>query len=512
MLKDDYLTFIALWLALETISMVTPLCIAVTVLRLVSNHLVPVPAIFAHLALLETLFYLFFFLPRRYVLDQLPPAFTPRTREERRELFYKCIETIPDLNRWFSIWFKGLEVSLLLRENVKTFLAWGFFNKTRVDVEDDEELEEYLREIEMRTGRSYPSGSNQLEPCRVSTDRLCIQHKPLIYYMLTVSIADTLCHILMSNMSFTHYRLPITSAFRMFPLRPLALCSGTISPSPKLSYWYRPHMSRKHSPLLFIHGIGIGLQLYTGLLHALLAQIGRGCEDGQIGILALEIMPISFRITDTLMPREEMVDEIRNILAFHGWTDFVIVAHSFGSILATHLLRRLTRECPTQKHSLVLVDPVTLSIHFAEIPYNFIYRKPRNASELLCSFASRDIGVCPSIMRLFDWTQNVLWLEEIADRPVVVFLAGKDVIIDAEKLRQYLKKNGFMDSSSAKLEVNGRSELNKRTCDGRIVFHRDYNHGEILIRSQGNQELVDAIIQASRQNVWLDRMVKRRLL
>lgn len=51
-------------------------------------------------------------------------------------------------------------------------------------------------------------------------------------------------------------------------------------------------------------------------------------DDGQVGIIVLEIMPVSFRITSEALSREKMCHEIRLILAFHGWEEFMLISHS----------------------------------------------------------------------------------------------------------------------------------------------------------------------------------------
>ena len=48
---------------------------------------------------------------------------------------------------------------------------------------------------------------------------------------------------------------------------------------------------------MFIHGIGIGLYPYIKFLADLNAEDGKDSLDGQVGIIAIEIMPISSRIT-----------------------------------------------------------------------------------------------------------------------------------------------------------------------------------------------------------------------
>lgn len=51
--------------------------------------------------------------------------------------------------------------------------------------------------------------------------------------------------------------------------------------------------------------------------------------DGELGIIAVEIMPVSFRITGEALQKDEMCHEIHCILKAHGWEKFVLVSHSW---------------------------------------------------------------------------------------------------------------------------------------------------------------------------------------
>jgi len=59
-----------------------------------------------------------------------------------------------------------------------------------------------------------------------------------------------------------------------------------------------------------------------------MAKIETANNDEQVGIIALETMPISFRITIEALPREEMCREIQRILNFHCWDEFMLISHS----------------------------------------------------------------------------------------------------------------------------------------------------------------------------------------
>lgn len=77
-----------------------------------------------------------------------------------------------------------------------------------------------------------------------------------------------------------------------------------------------------------MHGIGIGLYPYINFLADLNPDIGGELLDGQVGVIAIEIMSVSSRITSEAMSKEEMCDEIRLILTAHGWEKVVLVSHS----------------------------------------------------------------------------------------------------------------------------------------------------------------------------------------
>jgi hypothetical protein len=110
--------------------------------------------------------------------------------------------------------------------------------------------------------------------------------------------------------SFNFHRTSLLQFPTIFPFRPLALLSPHLSPAKTLTYWHRPHTSKTRLPILFIHGIGIGLYPYVDFL----AELNVGDEtdglDGELGIIAVEIMPVSFRITSEALQKDEMCHEI----------------------------------------------------------------------------------------------------------------------------------------------------------------------------------------------------------
>jgi len=138
--------------------------------------------------------------------------------------------------------------------------------------------------------------------------------------------------------SFHFHRLALRRFFTVFPLRPLTLLSTHRSPAKTLTYWHRPHTSKTRLPVLFVHGIGIGLYPYVNFLAQINQTKEDRAEDGEIGIIAIEIMPVSFRLTGAALEKDQLCGEVLQILQKHGWDKIVLVSHSYGTIQLSRFL------------------------------------------------------------------------------------------------------------------------------------------------------------------------------
>lgn len=288
---------------------------------------------------------------------------------------------------------------------------------------------------------------------------------------------DLITYVTARHLGLQHYRLPLRDSLTVFPFRPHTLQSQHVSPSDQISYWYRPHTSATRLPVLFIHGIGAGMRTYTGFFRDFMQA--DSSTDGQTGIIAIELMQISMRITKGMPTRSQMLAEIFRILQHHGWDKFVIMGHSYGTIIATHILQEL--KGTGRVGAMVLVDPVTLSIHWGGIPYNFLYRPPRKASEWqLHYFASTDMCVAHTITRRFDWSENVLWKDEMRGQAIAVALAGEDIIVDPYALQEYLLADDELKPRSYKSTDLYGDGQNHDTSGLDVIWFDGINHSEMF--------------------------------
>ncbi|KAI9768078.1 MAG: hypothetical protein M1840_005112 [Geoglossum simile] len=423
----------------------------------------------------ETAFYLLVYLPRKRVL-QRPARHPPRLeRNERRELLQRCLEEVHDPDQYLSKWFLDAPLSEIKRENIKEFFRWVLLNTEVADPDDDGELEGYVRQLEEAFGRKLEDGRGSAKCLRLTLDRVKMVHRSLLWYLI-VFVVDSTTHISMLYYKFQYHRTPITRFPLVFPFRPLTLFTTRHSPVRSLSYWHRPHTSRTKLPVLFIHGIGIGLWPYVNFLAAL----GGGADDeddGDIGVIALEILPVSFRIAGAALSREDMCRQIQTILLRHGFEKFVLVAHSYGSVITTHLLKN--PEVASQISSIVLVDPVSILLHLPDVAYNFTYRTPKHANEWqLWYFASRDMSVAQTLFRRFFWAENILWKEDILGQRVTVFLGGRDLIVDTQKVGSYLTR--LPGSGDEETTWNAHPEGWKGEDGLSVVWCEELDHAQIF--------------------------------
>lgn len=297
-------------------------------------------------------------------------------------------------------------------------------------------------------------------------------------------LVDTITAVRLRFAGYMLFRTHIRSSLAIFPPRLASLTSRNISPAPNLSYWYRPHTSRTRLPILFIHGIGIGLHPYVEFLDEM-KKLDTP-EDGQVGIIAIELMPISFRITDPMPAKDEMCRQINMILERHGFDKVVLASHSYGSVISTHLIHNSVTAAKIGP--MIFIDPVTFLLHLPDVAYNFTARLPRRANEhQLYYFASTDMMVAYTLARHFFWAQNILWKEDLRGHDVTVSLGGRDLIVDTHTLGKYLN-NADLKSEDHNWKDSEWTEHGIET-----IWWPTVDHAQVFERKDGRAKLVEVL-------------------
>ncbi|KAG8213576.1 hypothetical protein J3R82DRAFT_10243 [Butyriboletus roseoflavus] len=416
-------------------------------------------------ASLEAVFFICIYLPRRYHL-QKAANHPGLSREERQALLHRCCECLGSAD-YPSGWF--FQSRAFQKKNVLEWLLWALFSTSmNANWEEwEDEIGEYVATVEKVLGQALPDGYNKDTPCmRLTLDPVPMLHRPLLWYLI-VGVIDFMTSLGLYVHGFRHYS--DKGFLQSFPLRPLTLFSRS-SNVEGLSYWYRPHRSLEENPVLFLHGIGIGLYPYANFIADLASQ------HPDVGIIVPEFLSISARITCPPLSRHATIIAIQQILDTHSLQRIVIAAHSYGTAITAQLLR-----CPDLAPRIaatLFVDPTPFLLHLPDVAYNFVYRSPRSANEwLLWYFASRDPDVSRTLSRHFFWAENILWKEDLRDKVVAVALSGQDQVVNAEAVRRYLtgEDEGTTYWRSGRLEVLWYSEL-----DHAMVFHTREQWGRLI--------------------------------
>jgi len=297
--------------------------------------------------------------------------------------------------------------------------------------------------------------------------------------------------------------------FKSLPIRPWSILTFYRSPSPQISYWHLPHTSPDHIPVLFIHGVGVGLHFYLNFFKDFLTEL----RPQGIGMIALEILPISSRITGPFPQEEQTAQQIRKILDKHGWTRCIVMSHSYGSVVAAHLLH--DRSTKDMIGPMIFVDPVAFSFHPPEVAWNFLRRKPTTASEIeLQYFASTDPDVAYTLTRRFIWSENSLWREDVEQRAIApggpqnrctLTLAGKDIITDTNTLGCYLTRSQVNDEPWYEQENALNDEWKGSNWTGKapleVIWFPELNHAEVFDDAKDRKVLFQVLEMYSRDGV-----------
>jgi pimeloyl-ACP methyl ester carboxylesterase len=363
----------------------------------------------------EAAFYLWFIWYAEYIQRAAvhPPM---RTRDERLDLFNRVRAEIHDFESFLRGWFCGARPEDVGLEELKKWINWAFWEGRAGATEDkgeDAEIDEYVSRIEQLVGKPFQDGPGTAKSLRLTLDPITIQPRTLAWYSLMM-LADTVAILLLKIKGYKYYRRTLAGVAAVFPPRPAALCTRKVSIAPSLSYFLRKHTSKTRLPVIYLHGIGIGILPHIDVLDDLHTALNKGAgPEDQVGILAVEILQISSRLTGPIPRRAEFITQLTTLINHHfGHGRVVLVAHSYGTVLSSHVLR--DPHLSSRISGTLLIDPVSILLHMPDVAYNFTMRPPVRAQEWeLWWFGSKDPQVAHTLGRHFFWSECVLWRDDI---------------------------------------------------------------------------------------------------
>ncbi|KAI8647761.1 Alpha/Beta hydrolase protein [Parasitella parasitica] len=442
----------------------------------VSTNIITLTVIWA---CLEIAFFVYF-VNALQKLQQTTKPKKPLDQSERTSLFWNCVHTIPDLSTWAEGWFyykndcSHPKFSEIKRENLALWFAWAFWHEhldiVRQNKEWADEIEWMLITTEEWFHVKFAKGLNaNLQCIRLSLDPLEAVHRPLIVYVglyMITAIFNTA--FLEWSWGFTHSRATIHGIEWGGPLAfvhdvvsgikktVVSITSDSYARHHKkqfrlkhLSYWYRAPTdgSTTRTPLVFIHGIGAGVICYTEFVRQL-ANFDRP-------IFLIELPYVAMHMVDHVPTAAETVLEINEMLQTYGYENAIFVSHSLGTGVSSWILNR----APNIVAGVVMIDPICFLLHYHNVAFNFVHRKPKTLFEHLMHFgAARELYISNYISRHFQWFETIFFTQPANVQPATlpplpteknsplanasIFLSEKDGIVGSGPVLEYLLARG----------------------------------------------------------------------
>lgn len=367
----------------------------------------------ATLFLAEVLFFLWFRVKLRQAQRLVPP---PKVSlEDRNYILGQMLDHSKVHSMWDQVkgWYLNQEGEgvhsphELGRLDLLELLAWAFFYKHLCDL-DRVEMD-WCEYASLKVIEDFGIDSKQrpertgVRCIKHTLDQISAIHRPLVFYLAIFALRQV------------HGLILRARGFRRG--RHQGLC-----------YWHR--LSQKSAddagdgdgtePLIFFHGIGLGLVMYEPLLLRLPSHQQ----------VLFEMPWISMNPWAQVPSPQEYSQWVVEALQSHGIQRCVAFGHSFGSLPVAWLIRRY----PRQISRTILVDPVAMYLNLPDVCVNFLYKKPRSLNgKMMQLFGAREFGIANTLMRHFFWTDSVLF-PEMLPRGSSVILMEKDRILPVKAI------------------------------------------------------------------------------
>ncbi|GLC43385.1 hypothetical protein PLESTF_000427800 [Pleodorina starrii] len=379
-------------------------------------------------------------------LNAQPVPHRPPAHNNPRDVFDRFIRDQKALSRYINImdmiskWHWDVPISQLTRGNVADLLCYGFYYRSPQQLADEglgHLPDQLVSELEAAWGVTFSAGP--YVPRRLMThlwEPVRCFPRPLAFYA-GVEVLIALKHVMLQAAGF---RAHMHQGLRYYTYGLPAPASSSSSATPPSHHNPSPSSQSPASvadaatpsaaaaaPILFLHGVGLGLLPYLNFLLRL-SSLGRP-------VLAVEVRHLSMRACTEVPEEDEVVAAIAGAMAAHGVRHVHAVAHSYGTFMASRLVH-LHRPAVA---SLTLVDPVCFVMFSGKLIHNFVYRNPLQGASAITWFIARDLAHAVSVSRRFYWSLLNLWPDQLPDH-TLVSLSAQDELVPVQEVLTMLQE------------------------------------------------------------------------
>ncbi|KAJ9048581.1 hypothetical protein DSO57_1033644 [Entomophthora muscae] len=319
------------------------------------------------------------------------------------ETCHRVKENVGDMQQMMGQWLLEKPKGETYQEHFSEWISWLMFDREEESLTSEEQvqLQRVLTEFCQGLKKSPKPLLHKPKCMRPSLDIFPIQPKPLVAY-LGIKCINALTYLTLRHLGFHRYS------------------------EDGLSYW---HCSGNSSepPIIFIHGLGIGLFPY-------LEKIRRLRNHSDKSIFLLELPHISMEIYHNILNHDQTLAAIDSLFKRHSLYKVSLVAHSYGTLIASWLIQHRQHLL----HKVTLLDPICFNMWESTLVTNFLYAKPFAFShEMAQFFVAQDPLISHTLTKEIYWYESVLFPQDI-HVPTNIFLSSQDWVVDAAACADYL--------------------------------------------------------------------------
>ncbi|KAJ3109501.1 hypothetical protein HDU97_005158 [Phlyctochytrium planicorne] len=302
-----------------------------------------------------------------------------------------------------------------------------------------------LKELQKDSAVTYQEGRTRARSMKMTLDALRSEIRPFFFYLITMAV-DLYASAVLTSKKFKK----VNSSNRKF------------------TYWvWTPSnvpLDDEH-PIIFVHGIGIGLASYLNfILHA-------RSRFPRRRLILIELRHVSMQMEDEVATVAETFDAVEEFYGCLNIKKAIWIGHSLGTVICSWMIKMK----PHMIEQVILIDPIVFLLYEPDVAYNFLYRKPGNGFQLLMWFmASQELFISHSLRRNFWWYLCILFPEDLPSDPKAptrVFVSENDQIISCRNVYGHLK----------------RGEVSVKEWKG-------FRHGQFAFKKEAQTEVLDSII------------------
>eukprot|EP00584_Thalassiosira_punctigera_P009881 CAMPEP_0172533364 /NCGR_PEP_ID=MMETSP1067-20121228/6095_1 /TAXON_ID=265564 ORGANISM="Thalassiosira punctigera, Strain Tpunct2005C2" /NCGR_SAMPLE_ID=MMETSP1067 /ASSEMBLY_ACC=CAM_ASM_000444 /LENGTH=737 /DNA_ID=CAMNT_0013318001 /DNA_START=524 /DNA_END=2740 /DNA_ORIENTATION=+ len=293
---------------------------------------------------------------------------------------------------------------------------------------------------------------------------------PLMFHILILVVTDGGLRVMMKLRGFRRLRVgPVT-------------------------YYYHPGNSKAFEqndseneevdpvPVVFCHGIGVGLIFYMTLIDELM-ELGRP-------LILPEIPYVSgfrpWQSPNCVLPPAAVTSSLMSILACHGHSRGAFIGHSYGTTWVSFMCKYASSAVA----AVLFLDPVCFCLHCPRLTQKFVYHRadPGSTSHMIRT----DVNINWTIQRGFPWARISLFTEQIPCVPCGIFLSELDALVPSEKVEKYLRSKGAVVLDAEVSGTDHFSSFARASHPLNVTIFRNQGHGDWPLELSANRQVAQA--------------------